>query len=99
MYQVVFRNRKCADIDAAGYGADADRIEAMARAQPGFVAFKSFTAADGEVVAISHWVDEAAARAWGRQAEHAAVQGRGRAEYYAAYELLAGPVTRHHSFP
>jgi len=98
MYLVVFRNRKRADIDAAAYGAAAQRMEELASLQPGFVSFKSFTAEDGEVVAISEWESEAAARAWGWQAEHAAVQGQGRADWYAQYRLLAGEVTREHSF-
>ncbi len=99
MYLVVFRNRKRADIDAAAYGAAADRMEQLAREQSGFLSFKSFTAEDGEVVAISEWKSEAAARRWGRDAEHAAVQGRGRAEWYAEYTLLAGTPSRVHRFP
>ena len=99
MYLVVFRNRKRADLDAAAYHADADRMLELAEAQPGFLWFKSYTAEDGEVVAISAWADEEAARGWGRHAEHYVVQGRGRAGYYAEYELLAGPVARHHCFP
>ncbi|MBS0253705.1 MAG: antibiotic biosynthesis monooxygenase [Proteobacteria bacterium] len=99
MYLVVFRNRKRADLDGAAYGADADRMVDLAQAQPGFLWFKSYTAEDGEVVAISAWADEAAALGWRRNAEHSTVQGRGRAEYYAEYELLSGPVTRHHQFP
>ena len=53
MYLVVFRNRKRPDIDRAAYEADAVRMEALARQQPGFLAFKSYTAQDGEVVALS----------------------------------------------
>jgi heme-degrading monooxygenase HmoA len=99
MYLVVFRNRKHADLDAAAYHADADRMLALAEAQPGFVWFKSFIADDDEVAAISAWESEEAALGWRRNAEHSAVQGRGRAEYYADYELLSGPVNRHHRFP
>src|SRR5688572_27830062 len=82
MFLVVFRNRKRADMDGAAYSADADRMEELARAQPGYISFKSYTADDGEVIALSEWEDEASARAWGRHAEHLVVQGRGRAEYY-----------------
>jgi heme-degrading monooxygenase HmoA len=99
MYLVVFRNRKRPDLDAAAYAAAADRMEALAAAQPGYRAFKSFTAADGEVLALSEWDSEAAARAWGRLAEHAEVQARGRSEWYAEYTLLGGEITRHHRFP
>ena len=98
MYLVVFRNRKRADIDAARYESDAARMEALAAAQPGYIAFKSYAAEDGEVVAISEWTDEAAARAWGRQAEHALVQASGRAEYYESYTLLGCDEPRFHRF-
>jgi len=98
MFIVVFRNRKRADLDRAAYDADAVRMEQLARSQPGFLSFKSFVAEDGEVVALSEWADEASARAWGRVEEHAGVQARGRAEYYASYTLFACASPRIHHF-
>ena len=61
MFLVVFRNRKRADIDAAAYSADAVRMEERARAQPGFLSFKSYVSDDGEVIALSEWQDRDAA--------------------------------------
>lgn len=98
MFLVVFRNRKRADIDAATYAADAARMEALARAQPGFASFKSYTAEDGEVVALSEWASMAAARAWGQHPDHAQTQARGRAEYYADYTLYTADNPRTHRF-
>lgn len=98
MFLVVFRNRKRAGLDVAAYHADAARMEALARRQPGFLAFKSYTAADGEVIALSEWADEAAARAWGSVEDHAGVQRRGRADYYASYTLFACADPRTHRF-
>jgi heme-degrading monooxygenase HmoA len=98
MYLVVFRNRKRAAMDAAAYSADANDMERMAQAQPGYRAFKSYAADDGEVVAISEWDDEASARAWGRLAEHRAVQHKGREDYYAEYTLFACADPRVHRF-
>lgn len=98
MFLVVFRNRKRADMDEAAYAADAAAMEALAAGQPGFLSFKSYAAADGEVIALSEWADEAAALAWRRVAEHAEVQGRGRAEYYADYTLFACSDPRIHRF-
>jgi len=98
MFLVVFRNRKRADLDAAAYSADADAMEVLAAAQPGYIAFKSYTAEDGEVVAISEWVDEAAALAWRRVASHAEMQAKGREEYYEDYTLFAGTPSRVHQF-
>lgn len=53
MFLVVFRNRKRVDIDAEAYSRDAQAMEELARAQPGFVSFKSYTSEDGEVIALS----------------------------------------------
>jgi heme-degrading monooxygenase HmoA len=89
MFLVVFRNRKRAGYDQAAYEADAAAMQALAAAQPGYLGFKSYTADDGEVIALSEWQDAAAARAWGRIAEHRAAQARGRAGYYAEYTLFA----------
>lgn len=98
MFLVVFRNRKRADIDQATYSAEAERMEVMARQQPGFLSFKSYASEDGEVLALSEWQDEASARAWGQVAEHRAVQARGRSAYYESYTLFACADPRVHQF-
>lgn len=98
MYIVVFRNRKRPDLDAARYDADAGRMATLAAIQPGYLTFKSYAAEDGEVVAISEWADEAAARAWARNADHAEVQALGRTEYYAEYTLFGCDEPRTHRF-
>ncbi len=98
MFLAVFRNRKRTDIDAKAYAADAARMEALARSQPGFLSFKSYTAEDGEVVAISEWSSEAAVQAWGSHADHAKIQRRGRAEYYQDYTLFSCDSPRVHRF-
>ena len=98
MFLVVFRNRKRADIDYAAYEAEADRMLELAPAQPGYLSFKSYVADDGEVIALSEWEDEAAARAWGKVAEHRATQQRGRAAYYEEYTLFACADPRIHRF-
>ena len=98
MFLVVFRNRKRVDIDYAAYDAEAERMLELAQAQPGYLSFKSYTAEDGEVVALSEWRDEASARAWGKVAEHRAVQQRGRSDYYESYTLFACADPRVHRF-
>lgn len=98
MFIVVFRNRKRPEIDQAAYGADSAVMEAMARAQPGFISFKSYTADDGEVIALSEWANAEAARAWGSQPDHALVQARGRAEYYQDYTLYTCDEPRTHRY-
>lgn len=89
MYLVIFRNRKRTDIDAAAYAADSARMESLARAQPGFIAFKTYLSEDGETVSISEWRSEGDARAWGDHPDHARVQSRGRTDYYESYTSWA----------
>jgi heme-degrading monooxygenase HmoA len=98
MFLVVFRNRKRADIDQAAYDAEAEAMQALAAAQPGYLSFKSYAADDGEVIALSEWEDEASALAWRRVAEHSAAQARGRSDYYAEYTLFACSEPRIHRF-
>ena len=98
MFLVVFRNRKRQGIDQSAYDAEAARMEALARAQPGYLSFKSYTAEDGEVVALSEWADEASARGWGRIAEHRDAQQRGRDTYYESYTMFACASPRVHAF-
>jgi heme-degrading monooxygenase HmoA len=98
MFLVVFRNRKRGDIDQAAYNAEAERMEELARAQPGFLSFKSYASEDGEVIALSEWEDEASSRGWGRLAEHRAAQQRGRSAYYESYTLFACADPRIHNF-
>ena len=98
MCLVVFRNRTRSDIDQAAYDAEAERMDELARAQPGFLSFKSYASDDGEVIALSEWRDEASARAWGQVAEHRAAQQRGRSAYYENYTLFACADPRIHRF-
>ena len=98
MFLVVFRSRKRADYDTAAYGADAAAMEALARAQPGFVSFKSYAADDGETVALSEWASADAARDWGSQPDHAQVQACGRMDYYQEYTLYTCDQPRTHRY-
>lgn len=99
MYMNVFRSRKRADYDPAAYAADAARMDELARAQPGFIDYKSFAAPDGETVTISIWESPEAAKAWGRQPEHLGAQGRGRRDYYAEYTVYTSHDTLVTRFP
>jgi heme-degrading monooxygenase HmoA len=85
MYFNVFRTRKRAGYDEAAYLADVARMEALARTQKGFLAYRRYKADDGEGLSMTEFETEADARAWGRHPEHVALQAKGRAEYYESY--------------
>jgi heme-degrading monooxygenase HmoA len=83
----VFRSRLRPDAEAHGYRELAVRMEARARAMPGFVDFKSFTADDGERVSIITFDSLDHLAAWRDDPEHRAAQQRGRTEFYEEYSV------------
>lgn len=97
MFVVVFRNRLRAG-DASAYRTTAERMEELARAQPGFRSLKSFIADDGERVTLSEFDSLEAVNAWRAQTEHLEAQRRGRDEFYAEYSLQTCEVTREAKF-
>ena len=99
MYMNAFRSRKRPDYDPAAYAADAARMGELARAQSGFIDYKSFAAPDGETLTISIWESVAAAKAWARHPEHLEAQARGRREYYAQFTMYACDETTVRQFP
>lgn len=86
MVVVVFRARLRPGIGAevAPVGA---RMLALARAQPGFVSYKEFLAADGESVAIAEFETLEDSARWGAHPEHRAVQEQAKAHYFAEYSV------------
>ncbi|HJW09052.1 MAG TPA: antibiotic biosynthesis monooxygenase [Holophagaceae bacterium] len=78
----------------AGYGAMADRMEALASEQPGYLGVESARGADGFGITVSYWKDEASARAWKGVAEHRGAQEAGRERWYAAYRVRVATVGR-----
>jgi len=77
-----------------GYGEMADRMEELAREQPGFLGVESARGADGLGITVSYWQTAADVAAWGRHAEHLLAQKRGRDEWYRWYALRVCRVER-----
>jgi len=76
-----------------GYAWMAQRMEALAAEQPGYLGIE--VSRDGDLgITVSYWVDDDAARAWKRVAEHLVAQERGRAAWYADYRVRVATVTR-----
>jgi heme-degrading monooxygenase HmoA len=81
-----------------GYEAKAEEMESAARAMPGFVDFKSFTADDGERVSIVVFDSPEAHAAWRDDARHRVAQQRGRDEWYAEYRIQVCRLESEHNF-
>jgi heme-degrading monooxygenase HmoA len=76
-----------------GYSVMADRMQALARTQPGFLGYES-SRENGLGITVSYWADDDAARAWKQVHEHTIAQQRGRDTWYADYQVRVATVTR-----
>ncbi len=86
MVVVVFRSRLREDA-GEDYPRIAERMERLVYAKPGFISFKTFTAADGEQLALGEFESEEAVAAWREHPEHREAQRRGRADFYECFRL------------
>src|SRR5262249_51552273 len=91
-WAVIFSTRRTAGDH--GYSETADRMEALAREQPGYLGIESTRDAEGFGITVSYWRDENAIERWRTHAEHAIAQARGRGEWYAGFELRVARVER-----
>jgi len=87
----VFRSRL---LESAGeaYGEHAQLMSELARAMPGYVEHKIFTAADGERVTLVTFADRESHNAWRDHPDHREAQRAGIQAYYAEYSIAVGTV-------
>jgi uncharacterized protein len=96
---VVFVTERPVHREDDGYITTAERMDELARAQPGFLDVESVRAADGGLgITVSWWSSTAATLAWRALGEHTAAQQRGRDDWYNAYRLEIGRVERTSAF-
>ena len=92
-YAVIFTSLQ--NDDLKGYGKMADRMEQLARQQPGYLGFEA--ARDGLGIAVSYWKDEESLLAWKANVEHLAAQNMGRERWYSDYTTRVARVERQYS--
>ena len=89
-YAVIFTSLQTENLD--GYGEMAERMEVLARQQPGYLGFES--AKEGLGIAVSYWKDEASLLAWKSNVEHRVAQKLGKKTWYACYKTRVCRVER-----
>ncbi len=94
---VIFASR-LTGVDAAGYAAAAEAMNRLAREQPGYLGHESARDSDGLGLTVSYWTDEASARAWYRQPEHAAIRDAGRGKWYTDFTVHVADVSRSYAW-
>ncbi len=93
---VIFTSRRTEGDN--GYGERADRMEELARQQPGFLGIESARGADGFGITLSYWASAEAIAAWSSQAEHAPTKAHGVTHWYEEYVMRHGVVEREKRF-
>jgi heme-degrading monooxygenase HmoA len=91
-YAVIFTNQRTG-VDA-GYAGTADRMEALAAQQPGYIGMESARGEDGLGITVSYWKTLEDIAAWRRHLEHTAARDSGRAQWYTHYELRIAKIER-----
>ena len=89
-YAVIFTSIRREGED--GYAETAQRMEALASQQPGFLGFE--TARQDVGISVSYWATLDAITAWKANAEHLVAQQRGKEAWYRWYRIRICRVER-----
>ena len=92
-FAVIFTSLR-RELPGHGYEAMAERMEQLAREQPGFLGVESARGADGPGITVSYWATPADVMAWRTNAEHLMAQKLGREEWYRWYAVRVCRVER-----
>jgi heme-degrading monooxygenase HmoA len=91
---VIFSSRRT-PLDDDGYARTAERMEALACDQPGYLGIESARdEGTGFGITVSYWATETDALAWKREAEHLEAQRLGASRWYERYEVRVATVDR-----
>ena len=92
-YAVIFSSKESGQ-DGRGYAHMAERMVELANGQPGFLGFESTRGSDGFGITVSYWSSLDAIAHWRANAEHQVAQEKGKADWYAHYELRVALVEK-----
>lgn len=97
-YAVIFCSQRTDARPDDGYGDTADRMVALAAAQPGYLGVESARDSAGLGITVSYWRSIDDIRAWRAVTEHVAARDQGRRDWYRHYELRIARVERHYGW-
>lgn len=93
-YAVIFTSKK--NEDDVGYTEMAEKMETLARNQPGFLGMDS---ARNEIgITVSYWESLETIVNWKKNSEHLIAQQKGRQDWYNWYDVKICKVEREYSF-
>ncbi len=93
-YAVVFST--IMDDNLEGYTEAAERMEVLAKEQPGYLGIESARNSIG--ITVSYWESLEAITQWKNNVEHTEVRNLGREKWYKQYQLRICKVEREYGF-
>ena len=93
-YAVIFTSTKTSNDD--GYSEMAEKMEALAKVQPGFIGVDSAREKVG--ITVSYWESLTAIANWKNEMEHKVAQKTGKTQWYKNYTVRICKVEREYSF-
>lgn len=93
-YAVIFTSTRAESNH--GYAEMAQKMEALARKQPGFIDFES--ARSGLGISVSYWESTAAIARWKANIDHQLAQKMGISIWYSWYKIRICRVEREYEF-
>ena len=97
MILILFRSRLTPEA-GTDYAATQARMDELAKAAPGFVDVKAYTAEDGERLTVVRWKDLETLRRWREDPRHGAAQEMGRKLWYEFYVSEVAELVRESRF-
>ncbi|SFF52909.1 antibiotic biosynthesis monooxygenase family protein [Sunxiuqinia elliptica] len=94
-YSVIFTSVRTA-LEPTEYGQMAQKMEEIAKLQPGYLGIES--ARNDLGITVSYWDSEEAIRNWKAQLEHRLAQKMGKERWYQSYKVRVARVERDYDF-
>ena len=93
-YAVIFSSVR--ENDDAAYLVMAEKMDALAKKQPGFLGFE--TTRDIIGISVSYWESLEAIQHWKNNVDHQEAQGKGKSDWYKSYKVRIARVEKEYSF-
>lgn len=98
MVVIVFRARLKAGINEQEIQSLGARMTEIVATMPGFVSYRDYASADGEVVTVVEFESHETLAAWRAHPAHVEAQRLGREQWFAEYRITVCDAVRDYSF-
>jgi len=93
-YAVIFTSKQ--EEDDSGYQKMAEKMEALAKQQPGYIGVESAKETIG--ITVSYWESLDAIKNWKENSAHLFAQEKGKTDWYSWYKVRICKVEREYEF-